>query len=223
MIKKLACILLAAGCCISLLPSMVIADSASVLPEAPAAVKTDAASCADGSHLDYAFEGVFINFHANGGTGSMERITADLNEEIRLTKNTFKRSKYKFIGWNTQPDGSGDFYEDGSYITTREDLDLYAQWKKDDRIRIKAPSKTVSKRKRKLTIKVSVKKGGKAFKNGVVKLRVAGKTYSRKTNSKGTAKFSIPVKRNKKLKRGKHKYRVTCKNAKIYRTIIVKR
>lgn len=59
----------------------------------------------------------------------------------RLTPNTYSRTGYRFAGWNTEPDGSGTFFEDGARILnlTTENWDgrgnskagtvvLYAQW-----------------------------------------------------------------------------------------------
>lgn len=34
-----------------------------------------------------------------------------------------------FVGWNTKPDGSGQWYRPGAYVETDTDLDLYAQFK----------------------------------------------------------------------------------------------
>lgn len=50
-----------------------------------------------------------------------------------LTRNTYRKNGYTFTGWNTMPDGSGQFYADaGSYTVTAEDVNrtviLYAQW-----------------------------------------------------------------------------------------------
>lgn len=59
----------------------------------------------------------------------------------RLTRNAYRRTGYRFTGWNTEPDGSGTFYGDGARILnlTTENWDgteaseqgtvvLYAQW-----------------------------------------------------------------------------------------------
>lgn len=59
----------------------------------------------------------------------------------RLTPNAYNRIGYRFLGWNTKPDGSGTFFEDGARILnlTAENWDgmgnsgtgvvtLYAQW-----------------------------------------------------------------------------------------------
>lgn len=58
-------------------------------------------------------------------------------EEARINSNTFVLPGYQFVGWNTQSDGSGLLYEDGSLVDDEllleADYDnvvtLYAQWK----------------------------------------------------------------------------------------------
>lgn len=56
-----------------------------------------------------------------------------------LTLNNYTRIGYKFMGWNTKPDGSGRFYADGAEVYNLTDKDikidgdeavvtLYAQW-----------------------------------------------------------------------------------------------
>ena len=75
-----------------------------------------------------------VKFDGNGNTsGSMSDMN-DFSVGTELISNNFTRSGYEFIGWNTEPDGSGVFYnnndvingieyEDGSTIT------LYAVWR----------------------------------------------------------------------------------------------
>ncbi len=59
---------------------------------------------------------------------------------VRLTPNAYTRIGYEFVGWNTEPDGSGTFYEDQARILNLTDRDirihkdgavvtLYAQWR----------------------------------------------------------------------------------------------
>ena len=74
-----------------------------------------------------------IKFNSNGGTGSMSDMDIVYGDSQTLTSNTFSKSGYDFIGWNTSSDGSGTFYQneqDISYITTEDDdeITLYAQW-----------------------------------------------------------------------------------------------
>ncbi len=60
-----------------------------------------------------------------------------------LTKNTYYRTGYEFVGWNTSPDGSGRSFQDGERIRnlTEENYDkesgkgiitLYAMWKRSE-------------------------------------------------------------------------------------------
>jgi len=88
----------------------------------------------------------YVRYHANFGSGSMERSSHMVNNateyegqtvtpQTRLNLNTYTRDGYEFIGWNTQKDGSGKNYEDGAviYNLSMEDNDsivLYAQWRK---------------------------------------------------------------------------------------------
>lgn len=61
----------------------------------------------------------------------------------RLTKNQYERIGYRFIGWNTKPDGSGKFYGDKEEILNLSTYDfkqdgqlaavkLYAQWERTE-------------------------------------------------------------------------------------------
>lgn len=74
---------------------------------------------------------------SNEATGSMpNQNNLTFGEETSLLKNQFVLNGYKFVGWNTEPDGSGDGFEDGGAIDGRgvvEGTDsgpytLYAQW-----------------------------------------------------------------------------------------------
>ena len=74
-----------------------------------------------------------IKFDANGGTGSMSDMNVTRAVSQNLTTNTFTRSGYDFIGWNTQSDGSGVSYSDGqeiayASIANGDVITLYAQW-----------------------------------------------------------------------------------------------
>ena len=60
--------------------------------------------------------------------------TATYGEDLTLNANTFTRTGYTFIGWNTEADGSGTSYTDEQQFTPWDitsDLTLYAQWKKN--------------------------------------------------------------------------------------------
>lgn len=91
-----------------------------------------------------------VRYNANGGSGSMSdsefhyqggnsTVDFSLNYYIfdvyKLRKNTFTRSGYEFIGWNTKSDGTGDWYLDEGTVRNMSSTDgdivtVYAQWSK---------------------------------------------------------------------------------------------
>lgn len=75
-----------------------------------------------------------IKFSANGGSGKMGKLTCTFGKEYTLSANKFKKKNCILSGWNTEKDGSGDFFEDKAKIInmTFDDNDtvtLYAIWK----------------------------------------------------------------------------------------------
>ncbi|MBP3609483.1 MAG: InlB B-repeat-containing protein [Lachnospiraceae bacterium] len=77
-----------------------------------------------------------IRYDRNGGSGSMpDDVYApdyfDTQTEVTLSLNQFERFGYKFTGWNTEPDGTGEAYADGAVLTEfRGMIVLYAQWER---------------------------------------------------------------------------------------------
>lgn len=81
-----------------------------------------------------AYAQTFI-FNSNTGTGSMSNqvITYASSGTTNLTPNTFTKTNYDFIEWNTEPDGSGADYNNAqaitrNLITSDSTINLYAQW-----------------------------------------------------------------------------------------------
>lgn len=73
-----------------------------------------------------------IIYNGNGATeGSMGMQVGDPDTNATIQANKYKRQGYKFTGWNTKPDGTGDTYRPGDSITLTGDITLYAQWKAD--------------------------------------------------------------------------------------------
>ncbi|MBQ7945142.1 MAG: InlB B-repeat-containing protein [Bacteroidales bacterium] len=70
-----------------------------------------------------------LSFDANGGEGLMhpqqfnKGVSQSINSVVRFTHESLN-----FVGWNTAPDGSGQWYANGEEITLSKDLTLYAQW-----------------------------------------------------------------------------------------------
>lgn len=72
-----------------------------------------------------------VIFDANGGTGIMTNQTLSREEDTFLKTNTYTRSGYKFVEWNTEPDGSGTSYLNKLQVrnlTNNPTITLYAQW-----------------------------------------------------------------------------------------------
>lgn len=67
-----------------------------------------------------------VTFDANGGSGSMSPQTS--SSATTLTANSFYRSNYTFIGWNTASNGSGTSYSNQATYPFTSSATLYAQW-----------------------------------------------------------------------------------------------
>ena len=184
--KKLLCLLLAVILSLGLLPGSVLAAETENAPDAAA----------------NAHEYRRVIFNANGGAGSMDTLVVDLGHTVTLPKNTFTRENYTFLCWNTQADGSGTSYADGSSLTVEGNITLYAQWK--GVVTISAKNVTVARGKL-LKLTASVKVGGMPCQGQTVRFTFRGKTYSAKTNSQGIAQVRI---KTAAIKAGKYKYSV---------------
>ena len=70
---------------------------------------------------------------------AVKTVTYKPDENVVLRNCMFKRAGYVFVGWNTEPDGTGKKYEvNGVPITdwaAGTTVDLYAQWKKPEHLK----------------------------------------------------------------------------------------
>ena len=203
MLKKISCMLMAAVCCAAVMPVTALADTAE--PAKPAIIVSE-----DQPEPEIEYESVKVNFLPNGGTGRMESMGLDYGQEATLNKNEFKRSGYKFTGWNTEPNGKGISYNDGQKITAEENLDLYAQWKKKENYKLTVKNVKIKRGAKKLVLRATLKINNRIAKSKMVAFTFKGKTYKVKTNSKGIAKAKVKKSVRKKLKSGK-KYKVKVK------------
>ena len=73
-----------------------------------------------------------VVYNANGGTGSHPNTTGWQYSDATIpgdTSKSFKRTGYRFAGWNTAKDGKGTAYADGGRVPLQgKDVTLYAQW-----------------------------------------------------------------------------------------------
>ena len=75
----------------------------------------------------------FIQFVANGGYGNMPRQIAYCGEETVIRANSYLRSNYTFLGWDTDESSDTVVYQDGETVTDltteEETATLYAVWR----------------------------------------------------------------------------------------------
>jgi len=77
-----------------------------------------------------------INFDSNGGTGSMTSQSVMLGSNTTLISNAFSKEGASFVGWNTEPDGTGTSYPNNYAIVSdfgneNDVITLYAQWSEE--------------------------------------------------------------------------------------------
>ncbi|MCL2059921.1 MAG: InlB B-repeat-containing protein [Oscillospiraceae bacterium] len=69
-----------------------------------------------------------VTYSPNGGSGSARSYTVNLNTYHQVSNQGYTRSGYEFRYWNTQADGRGTSYANGSNIYVTGNVTLYAQW-----------------------------------------------------------------------------------------------
>ena len=73
-----------------------------------------------------------VHFDANGGTGTMSDQDFVYGTPQNLTANAFTNAGLVFVGWNTEPDGSGTHYANRAEFTITDvnttTINLYAEW-----------------------------------------------------------------------------------------------
>ena len=69
-----------------------------------------------------------VEFDTNGGTGAPSAQTKYQGETLTLSTVEPTLTNYKFLGWNTQSDGSGTYYQPGASYTANAAVTLYAIW-----------------------------------------------------------------------------------------------
>ena len=70
-----------------------------------------------------------VTFNANGGSGSVQSMTANSGSSITLPSGSgLTRTGYTFGGWNTNAAGTGSNYAAGLSYTVNGNVTLYAKW-----------------------------------------------------------------------------------------------
>lgn len=74
----------------------------------------------------------YVSFNANGGTGTMAKVTYDRAKSYALPTALFKKTGFTFIGWNSKKDGTGTNYANKAAVknlaAAGKTATLYAQW-----------------------------------------------------------------------------------------------
>lgn len=78
-----------------------------------------------------------VYYNANGGHGSIPPQSVEYDQTFRLSPNTFTRTGYTFLNWNTYPDAvGGKTFTDGQEVvnlagtsSNRDRVTLYAVWR----------------------------------------------------------------------------------------------
>jgi len=72
-----------------------------------------------------------ITFAAHGGAGTMA--SEHHRGPSAISANHYRRVGYRFVNWNTSPNGSGKRFRAGATYPFKTSVTLYAQWKKVSR------------------------------------------------------------------------------------------
>lgn len=77
-----------------------------------------------------------IVYDSNGGNGTMRAQSLAYGSAEQLYPHAFQREGYHWVGWNTEPDGSGTSFSDEQSVQDLSTIDnstiiLYALWEKD--------------------------------------------------------------------------------------------
>ena len=93
-----------------------------------------------------------VYFDANSGLGNMEPQNFELDTPQNLSTNTFTRNYFDFAEWNTEPDGSGESYADGTSLNFAEsgETTLYAQWATDHAVAFLDTGSVINKKLKQL-------------------------------------------------------------------------
>ena len=126
-----------------------------------------------------------ITYKANGASGSDVVQTHGAGVATTLKPaNTFTRSGYIFMGWNSKADGSGNTYEAGKTVSWNDNVTLYAIWKAERTITYKGNGATTADVVQKHGAGVKIKlygssyvRPGYVFVNWNTKADGSGNTY----------------------------------------------
>lgn len=72
-----------------------------------------------------------VTYNPNGAAGSTMTTFYLEGSNVTVSPNSYTRTGYIFMGWNTQPGGTGVDYQPGNTFAINNNIVLYAQWASD--------------------------------------------------------------------------------------------
>lgn len=79
-----------------------------------------------------------VNYHKNGGSGTMSSQEFNYDETKKLLRNDFTRDGYVFVGWATTIDGAPSYIDEALVSNLTADkagiVDLYARWSANEQV-----------------------------------------------------------------------------------------
>lgn len=72
-----------------------------------------------------------VQYHANGGSGSMSDQDIEFGSQDTLSANSFTKTGHSFAGWSTTAAGSVEYADQADYSMDSEGVNLYAVWTPD--------------------------------------------------------------------------------------------
>ena len=123
MTKKLLALLLA--CMLVLVSCACIAVAEGETNDPDPTVGSEPAGDGDG---DEPAAPVVVTLKANTGEGDDVVLEPDAEGNVTLPECPFTKNNFRFTGWNTHDDESGDSYKPGDSITITEATNVYAIW-----------------------------------------------------------------------------------------------
>jgi uncharacterized repeat protein (TIGR02543 family) len=70
-----------------------------------------------------------LRFDANEGTGTMDSVDLETDEQTMLPSNVFTREGYIFAGWAASATGTAAYDDEDDYTMGTSDATLYAKWR----------------------------------------------------------------------------------------------
>ena len=132
---------------------------------------------------------IVYNKNKGGITGEMDDQYVRVGDTVRLNANHFSRNGYKFIGWNTASNGTGEDYKDRASVTftSSKTLKLYAQWALENPVELTLDTVDRIRKGKTLQLKATLMLNGKPVNGENVVFRVGSVKKSAKTNESGVA------------------------------------